>query len=190
MKKFVIVLPLLILLVGCKQETYKIKSGKHNSGIHFAPHTTNGLLFSAKFDDSAIYQTQNPTNQADINKLYGFSDCMSKHQENSARIGWRWYNNELQILGYTYADGNRHHKLITSAPLNEYFEASIIISGYEYQFKVNNETVYLPRGCNKEVGVAYRLFPYFGGDETAPHDIKIKIVNSGKKIKFKRSFDN
>jgi hypothetical protein len=27
------------------------------------------------------------------------------------------------------------------------------------------------------VGIAYKLLPYFGGDETASHDMQIKIRN-------------
>ncbi len=38
------------------------------------------LKFVVKFDSSAVYTTLDPSNQDDINKLYGFSDNNSDHQ--------------------------------------------------------------------------------------------------------------
>src|SRR5689334_17193859 len=38
------------------------------------------LKFTVKFDQSAVYQTIDPANQEDINKLYGFSDNNDAHQ--------------------------------------------------------------------------------------------------------------
>jgi hypothetical protein len=36
--------------------------------------------------------------------------------------------------------------------------------------------VQLPRHCTGSNYTRYKLFPYFGGDEVAPHRIKIKIT--------------
>ena len=46
--------------------------------------------FVVKFDSTSIYNTLIPSNQYDINKLYGFSDNDSVHHLYSARFGWRW----------------------------------------------------------------------------------------------------
>jgi hypothetical protein len=35
----------------------------------------------------------------------------------------------------------------------------------------------MPRHCTGGVGIAYKLLPYFGGDEVAPQEIRIKIRN-------------
>jgi hypothetical protein len=40
---------------------------------------------------------------------------------------------------------------------------------------VNGKTLFLPRHCSGTYR-RYRLYPYFGGDEVAPHDITIKIT--------------
>mgnify|MGYP000486176078 CR=1 FL=1 len=51
--------------------------------------------------------------------------------------------------------------------------ASTVATG-KYIFDVNGKKVETKRSCNIEE--YYLLYPYFGGDETAPHRIKIKIA--------------
>ncbi|UII26212.1 hypothetical protein LVD15_23395 [Fulvivirga maritima] len=61
--------------------------------------------------------------------------------------------------------------------LNESNEFKILSDGEKYFFTVNGKTeVEMVRGGNCTETVNYLLFPYFGGDETAPHDITIKIL--------------
>src|SRR5688500_4943267 len=77
---------------------YKIPSGSHYSiQSTYQPLSVARMRFKARFNSSAIYQTADQDNQADINKLYGMSDCASSHQVNSARFGWRWFKNTLEI---------------------------------------------------------------------------------------------
>jgi hypothetical protein len=40
---------------------------------------------------------------------------------------------------------------------------------------VNDKTTAMPRTSKAAVAKGYKLFPYFGGDETAPHDINIWV---------------
>ncbi len=57
--------------------TYTIKQGEHYcDGSALLNVEYEALNFIVKFDSSAIYKTKNAVNQADINKLYGFSDNM------------------------------------------------------------------------------------------------------------------
>lgn len=180
MKKMLLLCTLLVLS-SCKYGKFTIKKGKHYAGFNFAAHSANAVNFKFHFDESAIYQTQDPLNQADINKLYGFSDCMTHHHKNSARVGWRWLNGQIEIMAYTYANGERSSQYITSVTPNEVADAMISIAGNsQYLFEVKGVQVYMPRGCNKESAVNYVLFPYFGGDETAPHNITIEVLNNTK----------
>lgn len=83
--------------------SYTIPAGaQYCEQEHFEAISTQGIAFTVLFDSSAVYSTKNASNQADINKLYGFSDNRAHHH-------------------------------------------------------------------------SYRLYPYFGGDEYAPHKITIKI---------------
>ncbi|MBT1695655.1 hypothetical protein KK083_02125 [Fulvivirgaceae bacterium PWU4] len=156
-------------------KAYTIPAGNHSAthGVHFVEQAER-ISFTASFDSSAIYKTVNANNQGDINKLYGLSDHGSQHQENSARFGWRWYEGKLEIWAYAYNNGERKLALVDSMKLNQSATFEISFGENVYVFKVGNKTVQLPRACSGKAS-GYRLYPYFGGDETAPHNITIQI---------------
>jgi hypothetical protein len=135
---------------------------------------TSEMKFMVKFDNSAIYQTVIPENQYDINKLWGFSEGIN-NQYNSARIGWSWNNDALRLYGYVYANGVRHYQEITSVIIGTDITCSIKLAGNTYLFTVNGVSVSLPRGPSTTQASGYQQYPYFGGDETAPHLITIMI---------------
>ncbi|MEJ8756611.1 hypothetical protein WG947_06370 [Pontibacter sp. H259] len=153
---------------------YTIKKGQHDTNSPFVMRSISALQFEVTFDTSAIYETAVKANQADINKLYGISDCFTDHHTNSARFGWRWYNNQLEIHAYTYLNKQRHSKLVGAVELNKAYTYEILLQDNKYKFILNGNVVELPRHCNGK-GEGYQLYPYFGGDEVAPHDITIAI---------------
>lgn len=158
-------------------KTYHIRKGQHYAdGIHVGVYFGNDLKFKARFNETAIYNLGN-TNQGDTNKLYGFSDCLSQHHENSARFGWRWNEqvNRLEIRAYSYAKGKRLSEFMDYIDLNKDYGYEIKVVGSTYEFYFNNKKIVHPRGCNG-MGRGYKLYPYFGGDEVAPHDMDI-VVN-------------
>lgn len=158
-----------------KTVSYVIKKGTHYCDPNPLTFTSkNTIGFTAVFDSSCIYQTVDPSNQNDINKLYGFSDCNSHHLENSARIGWRWSNDSLRIFGFVHYDGEMISQQIITAQIDCAINCSITCLDTAYEFKVNGNVLLLPRHCSGKY-TRYRLYPYFGGDETAPHKIKIKL---------------
>jgi hypothetical protein len=153
-----------------------IAKGQNNSNKNgYKSITLSQMNFIAKFDNSAMYQTVIANNQLDINKLYGFSDNNQDHHTNSARIGWRWYNNELQLFAYVYNNAVESDKFITSVPLNQEIPCSIKVDGANYILTANGVQVTMPRASTTEQAVGYQLYPYFGGDEVAPQDIHIFI---------------
>ena len=166
---------LIVLLPGCRSEQFLIKAGHHRSVSRIRLFSGPLLQFVAIFDDSAMYETQTLENQHDINKLYGFSDCTSQHHRNSARFGWRWYNDRLEILAYTYVHGERQSRFMGTVTLNEPHAYGIALAGGEYVFTLDGTVARMPRGCDGNGGIKYMLWPYFGGDETAPHDIRILV---------------
>lgn len=159
---------------SAKAKVYTIKKGNHHSSHSIAKLEANSIAFKANFDSSAIYTTIEKGNQADINKLYGFSDCKSSHHTNSARFGWRWTGENLEIHAYTYVNGERNSKYITSVAFDEAFDYSLTALPEQYQFTVNDVSIFMDRSCAGPAS-GYVLYPYFGGDETAPHDITILI---------------
>ncbi len=160
------------------QEEYKryvIPGGAHFCDRSMATSVNlSTICFKVKFDSSAIYETTDPVNQFDINKLMGFTEGIDPHL-NSARIGWSYNNCALRLYAYTYNNGVRSSQEICTVALNQEINCSISLSANSYNFQVNNNTATLTRASNSAVTSGYLLFPYFGGDETAPAPITIYI---------------
>jgi len=131
--------------------------------------------FSVLFDSSAIYTLANKSNQSDINKLYGFSDNNTEHHVNSARIGWRWSDNALRLFAYVYNNEQRSSLEIATVSINKEIICSIEVRIDEYHFSVNGIGKMMPRASTTATAKGYKLYPYFGGDEKAPHKISIRI---------------
>jgi hypothetical protein len=154
---------------------YTIKQGRHYADRNaYKKVSANQLRFAVTFDSSAIYTTTDPGNQGDINKLYGLSDCGSDHHTNSARFGWRWYGGKLELHAYSYINQERKSAYIGDIALGKATVCEIKLEDDKYVFTADGRSVSLPRLCNG-AGEGYQLYPYFGGDETAPHDVKITI---------------
>lgn len=133
------------------------------------------MEFKATFNNTAIYDLNNTEDQQDTNKLFGFSDCGGSHMENSARFGWRWWNNRLEIMAFTHKNGQFYYKYMASADLNRSYKYSIEISQNKYIFNFNDTQVEMDRGCTDESAKGYLLQPYFGGNQSAPERVTIKI---------------
>ncbi len=155
---------------------FLIKKGAHYSKPDPFSFTNKlSLNFSAVFDSSCIYSTIDAANQADINKLYGFSDCGDQHLTNSARVGWRWSNDSLRIFAFVHFNEQMLWKEITTAAIGSEINCGIECIDGSYIFTVNGKTVEMPRACSGK-NQRYKLNPYFGGDEAATHDIRIQIT--------------
>lgn len=133
------------------------------------------LSFKVKFDSSAIYTTSYAPNQSDINKLLGFSDNNADHHEYSARFGWRWSDHALRLFAYVYNKGVMSFKEIGSVQIGAENTCSIKTEGNKYLFSLNGTEITMPRASTTALAEGYKLWPYFGGDESAPHAISIWI---------------
>jgi hypothetical protein len=177
---------MIVLTASCNREpllqlrerpfiTYVIPAGSHfSSQSTFKAFQDSVLKFTVRFDSSAIYSNREASNQGDINKLYGFAEEGS-HHENSARFGWNWENRKLNLYAYSYVEGERHSYLLGEAEIGNEYNCSIRLSGNDYVFQFNNNSHSIPRAINTKTATGYLLYPYFGGDETAPHEIRIYI---------------
>lgn len=195
MKKLILyTLASLIFLPGCKKAVEKIlekdspaadvsgfvkytirKGQQYCDQSSYKAVETAEMKFVVKFDSTAIYQTSSPQNQSDINKLYGFSDNNAGHHQYSARFGWRWSDNALRLFAYVYNEGVVASKELAVANIGKEISCSIQVSNSSYLFTVNGVTEKMPRMAGTAKAKGYQLYPYFGGDETAPHDINIWI---------------
>jgi hypothetical protein len=155
---------------------FTIRSGQHYcDGNQFRQVEIGTMSFTVKFDSSAIYTSVNPENQYDINKLLGFSDNNTDHHRYSARYGWRWSGGALRLFAYVYNNGAVISKELATVAIGAEVACSITVTSSSYLFTTNGITERLPRMSVTPKGKGYQLYPYFGGDETAPHDVNIYI---------------
>lgn len=169
---------ILFFLLSCRKEgnikEFKIKKGNHSSQLYLGNIKSNVIDVDILFDSSCIYDLKDSIQQHDINKLIGFTSCGSLHHTNSARFGWRWYNDSLQIFSYCYVNKNRIIEYIKSVNVEEWHNYQIIDNEFYYNFVVDDISTYTNKDSCLESN-RYLLKPYFGGDFPAPHDIYIKI---------------
>lgn len=157
-------------------KTYIIrKSNNYCDNNDYALTQYTFLHFRAILDSSCIYATVDPTNQADINKLFGFADCASHHQTNSARFGWNWENGVMHIHAYCYAGTLRNYKELGTVALNKAFDCKLYVLPDKYIFELEGKKDTMTRGCTDNAAIGYKLLPYFGGNEPAPQDVRVKI---------------
>jgi len=121
--------------------------------------------------------------QADINKLgglgYGFN-----HHENSFRIGWRWNikTKRIELFAYCYIDGERDYTIIydcsDTARLKFDIRRVWFTEGYKWVIHINENMITCMRyvaAPQRLPDYGFKLYPYFGGNQAAPHDIEIKL---------------
>ena len=160
---------------GAGFTAYNIPAGSHYSLQSAVKEVADSsMVFEVLFDSSAIYKTAESLNQYDVNKLYGFIEGLDPHK-NSARIGWGFSESELRLYAYAYKDGIRTIAEITTVKIGSIIRCAILASANFYLFTVNENYVKLERASFVAPIKCYQLYPYFGGDETAPHAITIKI---------------
>ena len=157
---------------------YRIGSGSHGR-LHLPCFTTsNSISFEVAFTESCKYDLFD-NDQLDINKLFGLSDCWSYHHRHSARIGWRWSEDidRFEVFAYWYNHKIWHgfqFELIAELLPYENQKFKIVLDSYKYRFYVGDTDILnVPRSKGCKHGLKYMLFPYFGGNETAPHDMTI-----------------
>jgi hypothetical protein len=163
---------------------YTIQEGAHYCDQNVLKSVSGtSMNFVAKFDSTAIYPAviTDYNHAYDVNKLYGFSEG-ANNQYNSARIGWRWLDGQLQLFAYVYVKGtllrdpiSYDPPFIKSVQIGSEVNCSIVISGGTYIFTVDGVVVQTARGTTSGKYSGYQQYPYFGGTLTAPHLINIYI---------------
>ena len=175
---------LLLALFSCTKEiddlgfrVYTIPAGEHSSGSFVNHPNDSKINFQFILDESAYYETEIPENQHDVNKIYGFSDFGAKHKKYSIRLGWRYIENNLELCWLRHEDGVHSSATIKIIQPDVIYNATIDIKTFYYVIVIDNDTTLVRRRPEGNWGLIrrYYLYPYFGGNEYAPHDITIKI---------------
>lgn len=136
------------------------------------------LAAKVMFTKSCVYDI-GIEDQADINKLFGIGYFPSYHK-NSVMFGWRYVidMDVIEIMAYWYSkkECNWIHVCFVSLEKEYLYILNILEIGhtldvYDNTKKIGNFVV-------SDVGgrsIGYLLRPYFGGNQKAPHDMKIEI---------------
>lgn len=165
---------LMILLCSCKknEETiYTIKSGEHRCSKVSEVLYTNTLTYTVIFDSSCIYKMYDE-DMYDVNKCFGIGE--NNLHENSNRIGWNTLNTQkIYLYAYVYDKGEREIYLIDSCNVMEEITMMVAMTDY-YIVNVRGVDKFKKKRTNN-VGVYYKLLPYFGGNKVAPHTMKISL---------------
>lgn len=168
---------------------YTIKQGRHNSNLIninrlWIGYGVKTVDFSFQFLNNPCYSLGNEDDM-DINKLMGIS--FGKHHSNSFRIGWRPVNNEsISLHSYYYNNGIRKDSFLYIIHYNSGVDGSISIDREKEKIKIHLFTK--GNSINESIDFdftnasrwSYRLFPYFGGNTKATHDIHMALTNDIK----------
>jgi hypothetical protein len=136
-----------------------IKKGKHSPfwrfpRLYIKP---KGIRIYVIFTESCKY-TLNSEDQLDWNKMAGFS--RGKHHTDSLRLVWRWNPSiqKIEVGEYRYKNGERISSVIKTVDLYTTYKFTLMLHEGNYPWW------------------GYKLFPYFGGNNPAPHDIHFQYL--------------
>jgi hypothetical protein len=123
-----------------------------------------------------------PRNQDDYdqNKLAGIG-FGTNHHNNSVRLTWvPDFDNPgmIKVSGYTYDEKKEGQKFtiafIKSVHVEDNITGRIECRDGGYFITVNDVTIRMDN-VNADPNLCFRLFPYFGGNNTTPHDMVIEL---------------
>jgi hypothetical protein len=161
---------------------YTIKKGKHYCSNLFRLKLylwKSKLSYNVIFTESCKYDLPYPQSLA-VNKLFGLS--YGYHHNNSTRFGWHYNYGQIQLFAYCYVNKVRKESFICALNIGETYKLSILKTRDKYFFAVSGQGVLAQKSIihNKTINMGYQLFPYFGGTEVAPQDIKILLQKNEK----------
>jgi IS1 family transposase len=134
--------------------------------------------------ERSCYYKFGTADDKDWNKLCGWTtDLLSR---NSLRIGWRPYSTELfELVAYIHKDGKRYTVKGQNWSLGRYEYDSWVWAKITHDEGMATFSVgYVNGSANKTVSIGfdacicpgYLSNPYFGGNNPAPHDMALQIV--------------
>lgn len=160
---------------------FTIKKGSHYSNKLWYKslniiNNSRFVRYSVYFHESCRYEI-NSEDQSDINKLFGYSLGFNHHND-SARFGWNYYDEKLNLYAYVYDKGLRKSKFITTIEIGKPYHLTIIDQEYNWLFTVDNTWSVISNLTiqkSSKFNIGYKLWPYFGGNVTSPQDISIEL---------------
>jgi hypothetical protein len=162
-----------------KKVTYLIKKGNHfKSNLTWLPFTLSNTIEGDCYFHENCFYVEESDDKYDINKLVGLSSYFFHHIE-SIRLGFRPNINDgstMDLLLYAYDDGIRlREQLICSVKPLELFTYKIQIHYDRFVVQVNDTIKEVSRTPKNNIWFKYKLYPYYGGNQTAKQDMNITL---------------
>lgn len=155
-----------------KIRVHTIKKGEHTSTNRCIRLVGSGQIRLNFFvDQSWLYDEKAPGFQSGWNKLIGIADGFNQHK-NSVRIGWRCIENKIYLCSYCYVNGERIISDMFEAPMG-WNSGSVSITDNNYRVLINNTVLNVERTAKSPFKIM--LYPYFGGNSTAPHEMEFRF---------------
>lgn len=140
--------------------------------------------WKVRFTDSCRYDLQTD-DQFDTNKLCGIGFIPGFHHKDSARFGWRYITDtgQVEIMSYCYINGNRIIQHLAFCEIGKDYDLYLKVLSSCYYMAIHDHGkvptigfTWIDHRHHKKLG--YRLGIYFGGQATAPQEIKIELEKS------------
>ena len=165
---------------------YEIKKGNHYCSVSVFERLGsigwNVKKYSVRFvlHASCWWMPKRNNDDGDLNKLTGISYGLNDHS-NSVRLTWVpdfTVNGKIDIYGYTYDKKSTDPKFealyINSVQVGQSCDGCIEVLDKKYKITVNGVSKEMAN-VHPDSSLCFRLFPYFGGNNTAPQDMLIDI---------------
>jgi hypothetical protein len=169
---------------------YLIKKGNHYASMSIFEKlgaigwNIRTLSMRFIFRNECWWSPPRNTDDHDLNKLAGIG-FGTNHHNNSVRLAWvpDFANpGMINVYGYTYdekKEGQKHTSVfIKSVHVQEPVTGKIESREGKYFITVKDVTVTMDN-VKSDPNLCLRLFPYFGGNNTAPHDMVIELEMNG-----------
>lgn len=159
---------------------YTIKAGQHSPlGFQFGI-ANNPIKFRFMFEASCLYNTEfwPEQDKLDINKLVGGTNGLT--DKYSARFGWRCTDlQNIDVVTYIHEGGAfapMSEIMLAKVAPNEWHTGELIFGKNFYSFKVDGGVpITIPTSIDGTKTMKLKQFPYFGGNNVAPHNMVIHI---------------
>ena len=185
MKKYLLILLISLLLISCEKREYLDteygkfteyiieKDNNYCNGKHIECLNTPYLYQEFMLDSSCLYDK---SYQTSWNKLTGFVSDLNNTRINSVRVGWRPNGNgNFELSAYYHVTKDKIpiiHKLYTIYPNQIGWIECKWFNGY---YIVNICGIIDSCKQDNKPQVMFMNYPYFGGDKSAPHNMKIYL---------------
>jgi hypothetical protein len=165
-------------------KNYKIKKGDHYCNANIFERLfaigwkVKQLSVNFRLARECWWAPPRNSDDKDLNKLVGISYGLNDHS-NSVRFAWApdfEHNGTINIYGYIYDELSSGHvsKFIVAVNVETVNTGVIKVVGNQYVLTVGTTSVSMDN-THGDPNLCFRLYPYFGGNNTAPNDMVIGL---------------